>query len=217
MIPRVSVDDREPATLREAVRAHPDIGEVAVRRLDAGDIVICDVGFERKTSSDYLSSALGRSGSDLRQQVQQMTEAYPHAYVLIEGDFDELEARWPGVADASIRGSMASITARLGVPVLPCGDRARLVDMAVRLARKHTEAPSTRPLSPSTVVRSGEPTAKRMYGCIEGIGPGMAETLYEVWPSVESLLAATQEDLLSVEGIGPKRAEAIYTSLRSSD
>lgn len=213
----VVVDDREPPSVVAAVRAHTDVAAVEVRRLAAADIAIGAVGFERKTSADYLGSALGRTGSDLREQVRGMREAYEYAYVLVEGDLRDVEAVRPGVADASVRGSIASITARLGVPVLPCGDRERLVDMAVRIARKHTEDPSRRPLTPSAVSGRDEPTAKQMYGCIDGIGPGTAEALYEVFPTVESLVAATTEDLLAVDGVGEHRAEAIQAALVSRE
>ena len=228
------VDDREPPGLAAALRNHPDVESVTVRRLAAGDVAVDVVGsrreptarraqsdggvvFERKTPADYLGSALGKTGTDLEGQVRAMTEAYDHAYVLVEGDLADVEAVRPGVADASVRGSMASITARFGVPVLPCGDRMRLVDLIVRLARKHEEEPGRRSLSPSAVPIRREPVAKRMYACVEGIGPGTAETLYETYPTVEALLEATVDDLLAIDGIGPTRAEAVYGAFRSDE
>lgn len=213
----VTVDDREPPAVAAALRAHPDVEAVEVRRLLAGDIVIGSVGFERKTCEDYLRSALGRLGSDLEGQVGKMAEAYDHAYVLLEGDIADVETCWPGTPDASVRGSLASITARFGVPVIPCGTAERLVDMAVRIARKHTEEPSARPLPVGAVSDRTEPIAKRMYGCIEGIGPDTAEALYEAFPTIESALAAGEEQLRAIDGVGPKRAEAVYAALRTGE
>ncbi|WP_459193101.1 helix-hairpin-helix domain-containing protein [Halosimplex sp. J119] len=211
------VDDREPDAVAAAVRAHPDVAAVDVCRLDAGDIVIGAVGFERKAVGDYLGSALGRTGTDLEAQVAALDEACEHAYVLVEGTWADLEAHWPGVAEASIRGSAASVTARFGVPVVPCGDLERLVDVAVRLARKHAEAPSARPLPTSAVPSRAEPVAKRMYGCIDGVGPTTAQALYEAFPTVESLVAADESELLAIEGVGPTRAEAIRVAFREPE
>lgn len=211
----VVVDDREPDAVATAFLAHPEVEEVSVRRLASGDVAIEDVGFERKTGGDYLGSVLGRTGTDLEGQVGAMARAYDHAYVLVEADLADLEAQRPGVAGAAVRGSMASITARFGVPVIPCGDTERLVDLAIRLARKHREEPSRRPLSPGAVPVRNEPVAKRMYGCIEGIGPGTAEALYEVYPTVAALLDASKEDLLAIDGVGPTRAEAVYAAFRT--
>ena len=213
----VTVDDREPPAVAAALRAHSDVEAVEVRRLPAADIVIGEVGFERKTCEDYLRSALGRLGSDLEEQVGKMTEAYEHAYVLLEGDIADVEACWPATPDASVRGSIASITARFGVPVIPCGGADRLVDLAVRLARKHVEDPSARPLPVSAVTGRTEPIAKRMYGCIEGIGPGTAAALYDAFPTIESALAAGEEQLREIDGVGPKRAEGVYRALRSGE
>lgn len=210
----VAVDDREPPAVVEAVRAHPDVTAVEVRRLSAGDLVVGDAGFERKTLADYVGSELGRSRPDLQSQVARLADAYAHAYVLVESHLPTDEDLGGGVPAAAVRGSMASITARHGVPVLPCGDLAGLVDMAVRLGRKHAEDPSPRPLAPGAVPDRREPAAKRMYGCIEGIGPEMATRLHEAFPTVESLLAASRAELLAVEGIGPGRADAVEAALR---
>lgn len=210
----VSVDDREPASLVRAVREHPDVESVEVTRLPAGDLAIDGVGFERKTLSDYVSSTMGRSGSDLDDQVRRLDERYAHAYVLLEGNLDDLEGLRTGVPASAIRGSIASITARHGVPVLPCSDRERLVDMATRLGRKHVEKPSIRRLPTGAITARDEPTAKRMYACIDGIGPRLAAALYESYPTVEALLAASIEELRTIDGIGEDRARRIHGALR---
>lgn len=211
----VVVDDREPAAVAAAVRAHPDVDSVESRRLDAGDVVMGDVAVERKTLSDYVSTLLGRRAPDLYDQVRRLSEAYEHSYVLLEAelpaDGDE------GVPAAAVRGSAASITARLGTPVIPCSDLDRLVDMAVRLGRKHVEEPSTPALPNGSVTVLDAPTSKRMYGCIDGVGPDTAGRLYEAYPAVVDLAAASPEELMRIDGVGPKRANAIYAAFRDGD
>ena len=199
----------------ERVRAHADVDAVEVDRLTAGDLVLGEVGVERKTLSDYVNTLVGRSAPDLYDQVRRLRKAYTHPYLLLEAQFpadgDE------GVPAAAGRGSAASITARHDTPVVPCSDLDRLVDVAIRLGRKHGEAPSTPALPNGAVTALDAPTAKRMYGCIDGVGPGTAERLYETYPAVADLLAATRDELLAVDGVGPKRAEAIYSALRSGE
>ena len=210
----VRVDDREPTGVVESVRDHHDVAEVIVERLDAGDLVVESMAVERKTLRDYVSSVTNRSGTDLEDQVARMTARYDAAYVLLEGDvrgFDRLETHVPPEA---LHGSMASITARRGAAVVPCSDRRRLVDYAVRLGRKHLEEPSRRPLPAGSVPSRRETTAKRMYGCIEGIGPELAATLYEAYPTVAGLVAADREDLTDLSGVGEKRARTVLAALR---
>lgn len=210
----VSVDNREPASLVGAVREHPDVESVEVVRLSAGDLVIDGVGFERKTLRDYVNAAMARSGPDLDDQVRRLNERYDHAYVLLEGNLDDLEGLRTGVPASAIRGSIASITARHGVAVIPCSDRERLVDMATRIGRKHVEEPSDRRLPTGSVAARDEPTAKRMYACIDGIGPRLAAALYESYPSMEALLSASVEELRAIDGIGEGRARRIHGALR---
>ncbi len=209
-----AVDDREPAGLVRAVREHPDVEAVEVTRLSAGDIAIGEVGIERKTLRDYINSTMGRAGSNLRDQIERLAARYAYPYVLLEANLADLEGLRTEVSGAELHGSMASIIARTGTPIVPCGDRERLVDMAVRLGRKHVEDPSARRLPPGAVAARDEPTAKRMYGCIEGIGPGLAATLYEAYPSVSALAGASIEELRTIEGIGEARARRIRRAFR---
>lgn len=226
----VVVDDREPPAVAEAVRAHADVDAAESRRLAAGDLVMGDVGVERKTLSDYVNTLLGRSSPDLYDQVRRLSEAYPHSYVLLESelpaDVDERRSSAhrtssgdgdEGVPASAVRGSAASITARFGTPVIPCSDLDRLVDMAVRLGRKHVEAPSTPTLPNGSVTALDAPTPKRMYGCIDGVGPDTAGRLYEAYPAVVDLAAASPEELMRIDGIGPKRADAIYAAFRDGE
>lgn len=221
-----TVDDREPAGLVEAVRAHPDVRDAEVTRLSAGDVVVraagaetaagddgsVAVGIERKTPGDYAASAFGASGSDLYGQTARLRGAYDRGYLLVEGTLEAMEAAAVGPDPAAVRGSLASLTARR-VPVIPCSDRERLVDVAIRLGRKHAEEPGSRPLPAGAVTARHEPVAKRIYGCIERIGPATAERLHEAFPTVASLVDASTEELTRVEGVGEGRANAIRESL----
>lgn len=212
-----TVDDREPAGLVDAVRDHPDVSEVVVERLPAGDVAVDSVGVERKTLRDYVDGVAGRSGPDVYDQVERMNEFYDHSYVLLEWELADVDSLRTAVSPAAIRGSIASITARHGTPVVPCTDRRRLVDLAVRLGRKHVEDPSVRRLPNGSVPSRREPTTKRMYGCVPGIGPQLAAALYEAYPTVEELLEASVEELTLIEGIGETRARAIRAALRDPE
>lgn len=211
----VALDDREPAGIRRLLSAHPDVESVSVRRLDVGDVVVGEVGIERKTPRDFVRSAMGRRGSDLRDQLRRLAAAFDHPYLLVEGTVADLD-RAAG-DPAAARGALASLVARTGVPAIPAGDREALVDIAVRLGRKHVESPGARPTAPGAVPTRSEPTAKRMYGCIEGIGPTLAARLHEAYPTVADLLAASVDDIARLEGFGEGRARAVHEALRSSE
>jgi DNA excision repair protein ERCC-4 len=210
----VVVDDREPASVVRELRNHPDVTDLDIVRLTAGDIVVGETAFERKTLSDFVGSVLGETGVDLRDQATRMVDGYRQAYVLLEGNLTDVPEL--GIRPAVFHGSMASITARLGTPVIPCSDLERLVDVAVRLGRKHATDPSARPLPAGTVPGRTTPTTKRMYGCIDGIGPETADALYEAFPTMAALATASHEELLAIEGIGEKRARTIQETIHDT-
>jgi DNA ligase (NAD+) len=50
---------------------------------------------------------------------------------------------------------------------------------------------------------------------IFNVGESMAELLAEAFPSMDEILAASQEQLASIKGFGPKRAESVYQFFHS--
>jgi DNA ligase (NAD+) len=50
---------------------------------------------------------------------------------------------------------------------------------------------------------------------IRHVGKTMAEAIANAYPTMEALMAASEEDLAAVEGIGPKIAHSIYVFLRT--
>lgn len=212
------VDIREPNELIVAVSEHDDVEDYEISKLEAGDIAIRGVGFERKTISDYASSLTGKSDRDLYDQVEKMKEGYDHGYILIEGDLIDVESMThTNVNPNSLKGSMASIEARHGIPVKMCSNMELLVDKAIALARKHHEDPVSKVLPTGSISGIDEPFTKRVYGCIDGVQKSRAESLYERYPTVDELLDADKGEIRQIEGIGEKTADKIYSSFRTKD
>ena len=211
----VVVDNREPPEMLTAMDQHDDVNDWRLDQLDIGDIRFGHAGvvIERKTPEDYASSVL--SGR-LDSQLHRMADAQDRPYVLVEGsisDFDSLEHT--RIRSQSLRGHVASTMARRRVPVLFCDEMNLLVDLGVRLARKEIEDKSVSYLQPSVVNDASLPLTMQVYTCIPGIGVKTAESLYDHYPSVSDLLAASVEDLKEVSGVGAKTATEIHGSLRA--
>jgi ERCC4-type nuclease len=144
---------------------------------------------------------------------------HDHGYVLLEGDMSDFEFLTHTKMDPnSLRGFAASLMARQGMPVIPCSDTETLIDMAIRIARKHIEDPSSSSLRvKSSVESSDEPVVKRMYGCISGVGPEMAAKLHLQFPSLQDALSADVSEFETIEGVGPKTAQKIHDALHSNE
>lgn len=204
---------QEPYTVLYALEEHENVEDVEFEALEAGDIDIQGIGIERKDLSDYASSMMeGR----LDEQVEKLSQRYQESYILVEGDMDETTNLYhTSISGESIRGSMASITARdNGVnAVIPVSNGDMLADVSVRLARKHfDEKPNRRFLTND--VDLSEPTSMKMFACIDGVGPEIAERIYGRYPSICEFVADGDVDsLCDIDGIGEKLAEEIVRSV----
>ena len=62
------------------------------------------------------------------------------------------------------------------------------------------------------------PFSRPLFGLgMRHVGKTMAETLARAFPSMDALMAATEEQLAAVDGVGPKIAHSTYLFLRTSD
>lgn len=62
------------------------------------------------------------------------------------------------------------------------------------------------------------PFARPLFGLgMRHVGKTMAETLARAFPSMEALMAASEEELAAVDGVGPKIAHSAYLFLRTPD
>ena len=183
-----------------------------VQPLDAGDFRLDNIGFERKTPSDWASSI---TDDRLDEQRHKLIEMYDKAYILYEGNLGDTERReavGSGIDPAAQRGAMARTT-ELGIPVIPCDNLRLLVDMAVRLARKEKE-PTTPYLPRGTVKKPTAPVAMQMYGCLPNVGLETARELYARYPTIDSFVTeATIDSLQEIDGIGEKTAAGIVEAL----
>lgn len=237
----VTIDDREPGELLEHLTEHEDIENWGIDRLETdegeskGDIWIDDAGvlIERKTISDFASSI---TNGHLPSQVERMSQMTDNAYILVEGDMGDFDAsfhsdftrdtmrkdsgsdsaHYSNLSGESMRGYTASVMARNDIPVVFCSTQKLLIDMAVRLGRKHIEEPTRNNLFKTRKVDLQKPVVQRMLSCVEGVGPSIAESLNKEFSSMREVMKARKEDFSEIDGIGDKTADKIYCSLRGN-
>lgn len=90
-----------------------------------------------------------------------------------------------------------------------------VTDKELESQKKEEEAdePEAQEEAPREVVKTKEQVVKDFQD-LEGVGPTMAEKLYDGgFKSLDSLKKATKEDLLEVDGVGPSISEKIYKAL----
>lgn len=229
----VAVDALEPDGVWDAVVNHPEVEDAWMEQLYSGDLRIDPILFERKRLDDYVGAMVGRQDHHLEDQVSRMIEmvedddnSITKLFVLVEGTPADVEYLRHSPSAASVRGSMAKLTA-LGVPVIPVCPwylvketpaRANrvLVDMAIRIARKHREQTELLPFTTGPVAPDQSVT-KQMYGVLSDIGEVTAGSLEDEFPTVADLVRATKEDLTNIDGIGEKTAESIINEINGNE
>lgn len=221
----VRVDWREErgTSVIEVAEDHDEVSDVSLVELEVGDIEIRDpesedvVVFERKDVPDFASSMTDKD-DHMRDQVERLEEATDApARVLIEGDMEDFESlQHTRVAPQSLRGFVASLEERNGAKIKFCSDLDTLVDYAIRAGRKQFEEESSDSLRVRSAAKKDAEFEKRVYGCIDGVGPAMAQRLYDKFPTLPEALNAPTADVMDVEGVGEKLALRIQESLHGS-
>jgi ERCC4-type nuclease len=172
---------------------------------------------ERKTPSDYAGTLTGKEGTRLDEQIQKLSDFDGPAYILIEGNQEDFRSlTGTNIPPQSLVGSVASTDVRYLEGVRFCSDADGLVDMAIRLARKHKEDPSASSLQASTVEKDAS-FFLRALGSLDGVGPETARMLEQRYRSLSEILKVDVEEFRENDGIGKKRAKSIYRQLHGGE
>lgn len=222
---QLDIHEQDAPQMLTALDGHREVADwrlVSAEKFD-GDLLVqpdeneVEVLVERKTPSDYASTLMGKEGTRLDEQIQKLVDHDGPAYILIEGNQEDLRSlTGTNINAESLVGSVASTDVRYLDGVRFCSDADGLVDMAIRLARKHVEDPSTSSLQASTVDKEAG-FVKRAFGSLDGVGPETANILERRYRSLAEALSADVEDLTEIDGIGEKRAKSIHRQLHAGE
>jgi ERCC4-type nuclease len=201
----IVADDRERTA--EVIAFFRGIPGVSVRteRLLSGDYLADRrILFERKTLPDLAISIV--DGRLFKQMGALIKSRYKPVLILEGGGKDAESIR---VRREALQGALITISLVLGIPILrslTAEETARLMVYAARQIQSLGKAGYARP--------SYRPKNKRgrqlfILQGLPGVGPERALRLLEKFGSIEAVMGAGRDDLLSVEGIGAKTADRI--------
>jgi ERCC4-type nuclease len=178
--------------------------------LPVGDYFVDDrLLFERKTLADFVASI--KDGRLFRQACR-LASAEHTAAVILEGG--SLKAVSHGMRREALQGALISLSFIFGIPVLRSLRAEETAKLMLYTARQ------VRAFSIGAVRRSGKiPKGKRraqmfLLQGLPGVGMKRAQSLLDAFGSVEAMMGADTDELVSVEGIGTATAEAIRWVVR---
>jgi len=175
---------------------------VEIKFLESGDIVVHDLGIERKTVSDFFATL--REGR-LFPQLHKLKRNFRRQLLIIEGRGMRFH-----LDDEPLMALYIRICAGWQIPILHTRDGQHTAGVVKRIFDQDTRAPAgpmrPRPRNPAYAIK--EP-ALRVVTAIPGIGPKRAVALISHFRTISAILGASQSELLKVPGIGRVQAASI--------
>src|SRR6266699_2029328 len=210
----IRIDTQEQRSGIPALLAAMSQVHIEMAPLGMGDY---DVGgdprrvFERKTSSDFLSSlAQGR----LFAQLTALRKSRFAPILLLEGD--PLRAGHSQMRPESIRGALSYITAVMRVPILPSSGPADSAHLVYAAAKQCQIGHATH--GPAAGRRGSSLSEQQMQIVLSlpGVGRATARAVCARFRSLHDLLNADAATLATVPGVGPSRAAALEQLLHAA-
>jgi DNA excision repair protein ERCC-4 len=206
----IVIDGREPTRVKEKLDKKGL--KTSMEYLDIGDYLLNDsVCIERKTVRDFVASIKdGRIWTQAKN-----LEQYDHAIIAIIGSskdkwetFYKNRSKW---IDKSWIGTLASLSTRFNVSIIPFDDEKEFISYLVTIENKLTS--NKKSIRQSPLVRKATTDNERAENnlcTIPGISIQKAKTLLKHFGNVKNLANAGVNELQHCQGIGKKLAENIH-------
>lgn len=173
--------------------------------LTIGDYVIGEeIVVERKTVSDFAQSVVdGR----LFKQAKRMKHSFDWSLFVVEGNAGCNNT--VNIHTHSVKGALVSVALRWQIPIL---FSANINETALILwLAAHQTIKAYKDIFPRQGRRPKRLYKKQLY-ILQGlpkIGPHLASALLNHFGSVETVITASEKDLIGVKGVGKKTANQI--------
>lgn len=217
--PVIVIDTREstsriPKLLKQnGARLHP-------QKLEVGDYVVSSrVIVERKTYSDFVNSIIdGRLFQPISPgQHSQLARLAQQDFPLLIIQF-EPEAISRQIHVNSVMGAISSIILDFKIPVIFTRNDSETAALLVQLAKREQDESSVEISLPSVSKKEQniEEIQLFMLSAIPGINIAKAKSLLARFKTIQAIVYADLEELISVPHIGKKLASRIQAVLTSS-
>lgn len=195
----IIVDQREKNSLVAHELVHLG-ARIRFERLPVADYIIGNIGIERKTASDFISSMINKR---LLRQLEEIKQ-FEKQILIVEGKLSELDFN-----KNAIRGMLLCTMLDFSVPVIFTNDYDETAEVLYAIAKRAAKGKQEFGLK---VKKKTYSIAEQQQLLVEGlpsVGPQLAKALLREFKTITALVNASIEDLQKVEKIGKKKAEII--------
>ena len=198
---KIVVDNREKIVSRYLF----DKAELEFKNLENGDYILSDrVIVERKTAEDFESSIIDKR---LFKQLKDLKK-YERPILIIEGD------NYFRLSEKIVNGAVISIMLDFNIPVMFSKDAEETANILVKMAeREQLKNKRTMAIRTGKKPMSLKERQRFIVESFPDVGALTAENLLMKFGTIESIVNASEDELMEVGGVGKITAKKIKAVL----
>lgn len=206
----IIVDVHEPEVIYETLAKDKSL-LVKREHLEVGDYAFANVGIERKTFKDYMSSLTSKR---IWEQIYNLRRRYERPILIVEGLKDPM-IQLSGNDEKRFLASLSSIVLQ-GVSVVLLPTTSHFIEFLQYLYFKTgRQGVSMKPVPKKPWNREKEEIKEDVLCIMPGIARKTAKAILARFPTLEALMKATPEELQQGTGLGEKRAKLLWEILHT--
>jgi len=169
--------------------------------LPIGDFVVNDVGIERKSFEDFISSIIdGR----IFEQANSLSSAFKKPIIIVEG-FGVVER----IHENSFYATLAYIVSKSNVTIFRTKNEEETAKLIYWIARKEFENSGNAGFKIKEKKVNVKTIQERILAAFPGISTVLSKRILKKFGSLKKFFNASEKELMEVDGIGEKTAKRI--------
>jgi Fanconi anemia group M protein len=169
--------------------------------LPIGDFVVKDVGIERKSFEDFISSIIdGR----IFEQANSLSSAFKKPIIIVEG-FGVVER----IHENSFYATLAYIVSKSNVTIFRTKNEEETAKLIYWIARKEFENSGNVGFKIKEKKVNVQTIQERILAAFPGISTVLSKRILKKFGSLKKFFNASEKELMEVDGIGEKTAKRI--------
>jgi len=169
--------------------------------LPIGDFVVNDVGIERKSFEDFISSIIdGR----IFEQANSLSSVFKKPIIIVEG-FGDVER----IHENSFYATLAYIVSKSNVTIFRTKNEEETAKLIYWIARKEFENSGNVGYKIKEKKVNVQTIQERILAAFPGISTVLSKRILKKFGSLKKFFNASERELMEVDGIGEKTAKRI--------
>ncbi len=200
---KIYADTREQSSgvIKELVNRNVS---VKTQRLMTADYIISNIGIERKSVHDFVSSLIDKR---ILTQLKDLKQNFERPLLVIEGVEDIFSVR--KVHPNAIRGMLAAIATSFQIPILYTKNPIDTAELLIAIAKREMTRSNEVQLRTDKKPLTSKEMQEYIVSSLPHIGSNLAKSLLKQFNSVKNIINADTKELQNVEKVGQKKAKDI--------